>query len=155
MGHALFYHLTQSRVEDLLRTLLTRAISNGWQVEVRCPNEGRQRFFDDRLWEPAESFLPHHIAGSGQQDEEAPVLLTLSRVDPLRPYIVSVDGAAVDTSDIQKAERVAVVFDGHDPSAVEHARGQWRSLTGEGNVAEYWSEESGRWEKKAEHRPSP
>ena len=31
-----------------------------------------------------------------------------------------------------------------------HARGQWKALTGAGCAAEYWSEESGRWEKKAE-----
>ena len=43
-----------------------------------------------------------------------------------------------------------VLFDGRDPMAVEHARGQWRSLTRAGCAAQYWSQESGAWEKKAE-----
>jgi DNA polymerase-3 subunit chi len=51
---------------------------------------------------------------------------------------------------VQRLERVCVLFDGNDPSAVETARGQWRNLTGAGCSAQYWSEESGRWEKKAE-----
>ena len=34
--------------------------------------------------------------------------------------------------------------------ALDAARGQWRALTGAGCKAQYWSEESGRWEKKAE-----
>ena len=33
---------------------------------------------------------------------------------------------------------------------VEAARGQWKALTGAGLSAQYWSEESGRWQKKAE-----
>ena len=32
----------------------------------------------------------------------------------------------------------------------EHARVQWKTLTDAGCSAQYWSEESGRWEKKAE-----
>ncbi|MCW8843703.1 MAG: DNA polymerase III subunit chi, partial [Rhodobacteraceae bacterium] len=33
-------------------------------------------------------------------------------------------------------------------------RGQWKSLTDAGCAAQYWSEESGRWEKKAEKAAS-
>ena len=40
--------------------------------------------------------------------------------------------------------------DGNDPAALDIARGQWKALTDAGCAAQYWSEESGRWEKKAE-----
>jgi DNA polymerase IIIc chi subunit len=43
-----------------------------------------------------------------------------------------------------------ILFDGHDPGAVQAAREQWKTLTGAGLAAKYWSEESGRWEMKAE-----
>jgi DNA polymerase-3 subunit chi len=33
---------------------------------------------------------------------------------------------------------------------VQAARVQWKALTGAGCAAQYWSEESGNWEKKAE-----
>ena len=47
-------------------------------------------------------------------------------------------------------ERVSVIFDGNDPEAVNQARAQWKALTDAGCAAQYWSEESERWEKKAE-----
>ena len=36
------------------------------------------------------------------------------------------------------------------PVAVEAARDQWRAVTGAGCKAQYWSQESGTWEMKAE-----
>ena len=52
--------------------------------------------------------------------------------------------------EVNRLERVCILFDGHDGMALDAARGQWRALTGAGCKAQYWSEESGRWEKKAE-----
>ena len=52
--------------------------------------------------------------------------------------------------EVQALERVCVIFDGNDPAALDIARGQWKALTDAGCAAQYWSEESGRWEKKAE-----
>jgi DNA polymerase-3 subunit chi len=46
--------------------------------------------------------------------------------------------------------RVCILFDGNDDAALDTARGQWKALTRAGCSAQYWSEESGRWEKKAE-----
>jgi DNA polymerase-3 subunit chi len=63
---------------------------------------------------------------------------------------MSVDGAPVTPEEVQALERVCILFDGNDGRAVEGARVQWRALTGAGCAAQYWSEASGRWEKKAE-----
>jgi DNA polymerase-3 subunit chi len=64
--------------------------------------------------------------------------------------VMAVDGAAVDPDEVAALDRVCILFDGNDMEAVQHARGQWKALTGAGCSAQYWSEESGRWEKKAE-----
>jgi len=61
-----------------------------------------------------------------------------------------VDGAAVSPEEVQTMERVCVIFDGHDGAAVQVAREQWKTLTQAGCAAQYWSQESGRWEIKAE-----
>ena len=61
---------------------------------------------------------------------------------------MSVDGAPVAPEEVAALDRTFVLFDGHDASATAHARGQWKALTGAGSVAEYWSEDSGRWELK-------
>jgi DNA polymerase-3 subunit chi len=56
----------------------------------------------------------------------------------------------VSAEEVQRLDRVCVLFDGFDEAALQRARVQWRQLKGAGAAAQYWSEESGRWEKKAE-----
>ena len=63
---------------------------------------------------------------------------------------MAVDGAEVSAQEVQALERVCILFDGNDTAAVQAARDQWKALTGAGCAAQYWSEETGRWEKKAE-----
>ncbi|SFH22357.1 DNA polymerase III, chi subunit [Palleronia marisminoris] len=151
MGAAYFYHLTRRPLEEVLPQLLERSLKQGWRVLVRGRNARRIEALDLHLWSYAEdSFLPHGLAG-GAHDAAQPVLLT---ADPLpadgRPCVMSVEGADVTADEVVAAERVCVIFDGNDPSALDRARTQWRTLTGAGANAQYWSEESGQWEKKAE-----
>lgn len=152
MGKALFYHLTRHPVEVTLTTLVGRALEQGWQVLVRGRDGARMDWLDQKLWQTGgeEGFLPHGLAG-GPHDTDQPVLLTTSTDNANNSvYIVSIDGADLTQGEIAEAERGVILFDGHDEAAVAHARGQWKALTDAGCPAEYWSEESGRWEKKAE-----
>ncbi len=147
----MFYHLTQRPLEQTLPVLLERSLAAGWRVAVRGRDPGRMDWLDEKLWlGPEEQFLAHGRAG-GAHDALQPVLLTTEEALPNGAVcLMAVDGAAVGASEVAALERVCVLFDGHDPDAVQHARGQWKALTGAGAAAEYWSEESGRWEKKAE-----
>jgi DNA polymerase-3 subunit chi len=61
-----------------------------------------------------------------------------------------IDGADVAPEEVLALERVCILFDGNDDAALNVARAQWKALTGAGCSAQYWSEDSGRWEKKAE-----
>jgi DNA polymerase-3 subunit chi len=63
--------------------------------------------------------------------------------------LMAVDGAEVAPGEAAALEKCCILFDGADPAAVEGARAQWKALTGEGLAAAYWSEEGGRWQKKA------
>ncbi len=63
---------------------------------------------------------------------------------------MAIDGADVAADEVLALERVCILFDGNDDAAVEQARGQWRALTEAGCAAQYWSQEQGRWAKKAE-----
>jgi DNA polymerase-3 subunit chi len=147
---ALFYHVTQSPVEAVVETLLTRALSQGWRVELRGVSPERMEWYDQKLWlGPEDSFLPHGLAG-GPHDALQPVLLTLSPTPEGRQAVMTLDGAEVSAAEVAGAERVWILFDGRDEAAVAQARTQWKALTGAGARAQYWSEESGRWEKKAE-----
>jgi DNA polymerase-3 subunit chi len=64
---------------------------------------------------------------------------------------MSVEGAEISPEEVQSLDRVCILFDGGNGDAVTHARIQWKALTGAGCAAQYWSEEGGRWEKKAEN----
>lgn len=145
---ALFYHVTQSRLEAVAASLLARATGQGWRVLLRVPSPERAQWYDERLW-MEHDFLPHGVDG-GPHDALQPVLVTPKGTVTGFNAMMSVEGADVDASEIGACDRVWIVFDGRDPMAVEHARTQWRTLTGAGVSAQYWSEESGRWEKKAE-----
>lgn len=151
MGSALFYHLTRSPVEATLPMLLSRSLEAGWHVVVRGVDRGRMDWLDQKLWaEPEEGFLPHGLAG-GPHDAAQPVLLTTgSEIPNGAQCLVSIDGAAVAAEECAGLERLCVIFDGNDPAAVDTARCQWKALTGAGIAAQYWSEEGGRWQKKAE-----
>lgn len=150
MGAALFYHLTGRPLEATAPVLLAKALEQGWRVAVRGRDRARLEWLDEALWMGREdSFLPHGIEG-GPQDALQPILLCegVPANDP--KGLMCFDGAEVSAEEIERFERVWILFDGRDSVAVERARGQWRALTGAGCKAQYWSEDQGRWEKKAE-----
>lgn len=151
MGVVFFYHLTRHPLEVTLPMLLEKAGAAGWRVEVRGTSRQRMEWLDEKLWlEPEDGFLPHGLAG-GAHDADQPVLLTTGGGAANDPAcLMTIDGAALDASEVQRLERVCILFDGHDAQAVQAARVQWKTLTGAGCSAQYWSEESGRWTKKAE-----
>jgi DNA polymerase-3 subunit chi len=118
---------------------------------VRGPDPEQLQWLDQKLWlGPEEGFLPHGLAG-GPHETDQPVLLGTGMDMPNgASCLMAIGGAKVTPAEVTALDRACILFDGHDPSAVQHARGQWKALTGAGAPAEYWSEEAGRWEKKAE-----
>lgn len=147
----MFYHLTRRPMEDTLMMLLGKASGAGWRVVVRGTNADRMAWLDEKLWQGADdSFLPHGLAG-GPHDARQPILLSTARDIPnAASCLMSVDGADVAPDEVANLNRVCVLFDGNDPQALDVARGQWSALKNAGAMAEYWSEESGSWQKKAE-----
>jgi DNA polymerase III subunit chi len=151
MGAVYFYHLTHSRVETTLAMLIERSLQAGWRVAVRAPDAARLKHLDEALWLGEDDrFLPHGMAG-GPHDALQPVLLTTGAETPnAATCVISLDGAAISSDEVARLERGCILFDGNDPAALAAARVQWKSLTDAGVSAQYWSEESGRWQKKAE-----
>ncbi|MFD0858207.1 DNA polymerase III subunit chi [Roseovarius aquimarinus] len=152
MGEAYFYHLTRAPLEVTLPMLLEKARGAGWRVAVRGVDPARMDALDEALWTAGgqEAFLPHGRAGEPHEADQ-PILLTTGPDMPNGARcLMSVGGAEVAPEEVQSLERVCVLFDGTDEAAVDHARAQWKALTDAGCAAQYWSEASGRWEKKAE-----
>ncbi len=151
MGAVYFYHLTRQSLQDTLPVLLEKARGAGWRILVRGQTRERMAWLDERLWLGSDSgFLPHGLCG-GAHDAMQPILLSeVAPIDANIDCVMAVDGARLDAKDVETVSRACVLFDGTDPEAVDQARNQWRDLTTAGCMAQYWSEESGRWEKKAE-----
>jgi DNA polymerase-3 subunit chi len=151
MGTVMFFHLMQSAPADTLGVNAPRALGQGWRVMVRGTDLAGLEHLDAALWLKGgdESFLPHGLEG-GPHDRDQPVLLGLGVPANGAKVLALVDGAAATDAEIAAMERVWVLFDGNDPDRLQAARGQWKAVTGAGHAAQYWSEESGRWEKKAE-----
>ena len=150
MGAILFYHLTRSSVEETLALLIGKSRSAGWRVAVRGTDHARLEQLDQKLWlGPEDAFLAHGLAG-GAHDADQPVLLTTGDAANGANVVMSVDGADISPAEADSFERLCILFDGMDPEAVQHARGQWKKIKESGAKAEYWSQENGPWEKKAE-----
>ncbi|MCX7646601.1 MAG: DNA polymerase III subunit chi [Rhodobacteraceae bacterium] len=150
MGAVLFYHLTRRPLEAVLPPLLEKALAQGWRVCLRGTDAERLDWLDRKLWlGPEEQFLPHGLAG-GPHDALQPVLLTTACGPAANgaACLMAIDGAEVSPGEARAMARTCILFDGADPEALGRARAQWRALTAAGIGAEYWSEESGRWERR-------
>lgn len=149
MTEILFYHLTESKLEDALPPLLDKSVERGWRVAVQMKEAARRDVLDAHLWTYREdSFLPH---GTDEADfaEDQPVLLTVSADNPNAATVrFIVDGAEPPAA--ADYERIVFMFDGYDQEQLEGARAQWKKLKGEGHNLTYWQQtQEGRWEKKA------
>ena len=72
----LFYHLTETRVEDALPALLERSLERNWRVAVQSVDDARCGLLDEHLWTfRPDSFLPHG-RDSDPFPEMQPILLT-------------------------------------------------------------------------------
>lgn len=150
MGMVMFYHLTRSGPEQTLRLLLDRALGQGWRIMIRSTDPAHLNRLDERLWlHPEDGFQPHGQQGGGS-DSDQPVLLGQGPVTNGAQGIILLDGAEATADEVRGLERVWVIFDGGDPDRLAAARRYWKQVTDAGLTAQYWSEESGRWEKKAE-----
>lgn len=150
MAEVLFYHLTQSRLEEALPDLLERSLARGWRVVVQTATPERRDALDQHLWTyKDDSFLPH---GSDSEGNGAlqPILLTVEPEqranDPQVRFLV--EGAV--PHDLAGLQRGVYLFDGQDPEQVAQARERWKVEKAAGHKVTYWQQsEDRRWIKKA------
>lgn len=149
MAEALFYHLTESRLEDALPALLEKSLERGWRVSVHVASTERRDALDSHLWTfRDEAFLPHGTDG-GPEAARQPVLLT-TEARPANDATVRfvADGAELPLR--EACDRLVLMFDGHDDQQVATARAQWKALKEEGLTLTYWQQTpERRWERKA------
>jgi DNA polymerase III, chi subunit len=150
MAETLFYHLTESRLEEALPPLLEKSLERGWKVSVHLGSEERRDALDAHLWTfRDDSFLPHGIDRDAETARRQPVLLTLSPEAANGASVrFAVDGAALPS--LEGCDRLVLMFDGHDQDQLDAARAQWKELKSAGHALTYWQQTPvRRWERKA------
>src|SRR6478752_1721391 len=115
MAEILFFHLQSRPLEQVLPTILDRALSRGQKVVVEVGGQERLSVLDDHLWTYAdESFLPHVTALEADAASN-PIVLTTQAHNPNAAQVrVCADGVRIPDA-MQDYERVVLIFDGDDP----------------------------------------
>src|SRR6478736_6100879 len=127
MTEVLFYHLTESKLEDALPPLLDKSVERGWRVCVQLKDPARRDLLDQHLWTFREdSFLPHGTDEADLADQQ-PVLLTVTTENSNAATVrFVVDGA--EPPSVDAYQRIVFMFDGYDQEQLEGARAQWKKL---------------------------
>ena len=149
MAEALFYHLTESTLEQALPALLEKSVQRGWSVVVQTGTEERRDALDVHLWTFRDDSFLAHGTDRDPHPSEQPILLTTEQANANKARIrFMVDGAA--PPDLSDYERAVFMFDGHDTVQLESARGHWKDMKAAGHSVTYWQQTGDRrWERKA------
>jgi DNA polymerase-3 subunit chi len=144
-----FYHLTETTLEEALPPLVEKSLERGWRVAIQTGSEERRDALDARLWTYSDdSFIPHGTDRDAHAAEQ-PVLLTTATENINNAVIrFLVDGA--EPGELTGYERAGFLFDGHDMTQVEAAREHWKVMRAAGHSVTYWQQgPDRRWVKKA------
>src|SRR5262245_14000403 len=121
MTEVLFYHLTESTLEDALPGLLERSLKRGWRAVVQTGTEERRDSLDAHLWTFRDDSFLAHASDREAWAEDQPVLLTAgTRNLNAAEICFIVEGA--EPPDISRYTRAVFMFDGHDATQLESAR---------------------------------
>ena len=154
MSEVLFFHLESKSLEDTLPVLLERTRERDQKKAViRVGTAERMETLDAHLWTYSEqTFLAHGTAADGSPARQ-PIYLTTENENPNKAQVLFlVDGAVPDdwaALSLRDYQRIVLMFDGRDQSALTAARAQWRNCKEAGHDATYWKQSpGGKWEKQ-------
>ena len=124
MTEVLFYHLERQPLERILPDLLEKCLQRQWRTVVQAGSDERLAALDAHLWTYRDDgFLPHGTAKDGHSAAQ-PVFLTSGEENPNGATVrFLTDGA--EAADLEGYQRIVVLFDGHDPEAIDKARKFW------------------------------
>jgi DNA polymerase III subunit chi len=149
MTEVLFYHLNGQTPEQVLPALLQKSLERGWRVVVQASSEERVESLDAHLWTwRDDAFLPH---GTWRDAEAArqPIVLTTHDDNPNGAVVRFLVEGAPMPENASAYQRVVLLFDGHDPDAVEAARERWGNAKSAGLEVTYWqADERGGWRRQ-------
>lgn len=149
MAELWFYHLERQRVEEALPELLGKLLDRGGRALVISPEEYRLASLDQDLWTfRPDSFLPHGLASEPHASDQPVLLATAPENLNRASMLFCLDGA--DPGALGAWERVVVLFEASDQTALARARALWAAARKTDTLVSYWRQNDvGRWEKQA------
>jgi DNA polymerase III subunit chi len=148
MTEVLFYHLADSRLEDVLPGLVEKTIERGWRAVVQTGTEATRDALDELFWTWSETSFIGHATDEAEGEAEQPVLLTTSLHNPNNSTVRFIVDRAVPP-DLSAYQRAVLIFDGHDEGQIEDARASWKQMKAAGHAVTYWQQNDQRkWERK-------
>lgn len=149
MAEILFYHLTESTLEEALPGLLEKSLERGWKAVVQTATEERRDALDQHLWTYRDDSFLAHATDRESYPADQPVLLTTGQANGNAAEIrFIVEGAA--PPDLHPYQRAVFLFDGHDETQLASARDEWKRLKAADHQVTYWQQTpERRWERKA------
>ncbi|WP_019223875.1 DNA polymerase III subunit chi [Bartonella rattaustraliani] len=144
----LFYHLTQSTLEDILPSLVERALDRFGKVTIQCVSEEKRDMIDMRLWVYADDAFIGHGTEADQYPNFQPVFLTTGQENPNASKVrFLIEGAVCSNIDVY--QRLVVIFDGRNGEQLDFIRAQWKKYKMENYHLTYWQQTEDRgWEKQ-------
>lgn len=149
MSEVAFYHLTKSPLGQALPKLLEKTLSAGERALVLTSSEDQTESLTDALWGPADHWLPHGSAKDGNGTDQPIYIAHDHSENPNEAgFLFLTYNYKLD--DLSAYKRCFILFDGHNPSAVQQARSQWKTLKDAEHNLTYWQQtDAGGWTKKA------
>jgi len=146
----LFYHLTQSRLEETLPGLVERSLARDWRVVLQCATRECLEMLDTRLWSFSDAAFVAHGSEMDEFAADQPVFLTLDAGANPNGAQIRFCLEAARAADFHPYQRLVVMFDGNDEGQLENARAQWKEFKAQGGDVTYWQQNANRgWEKRA------
>ena len=141
-----FYQLGDATVESVVAAIGGKLVAEDQRLLVVASDEALLARLDRMLWDQgATSFVPHGLAGSGD-DAAQPILLSQGSDAPnLARNLLIADGEWRGAA--TSYDRAFYLF---DETSLEAARLAWKLLAGRDGVERhYWAKQDGRWVEKA------
>jgi len=143
-----FYHLQSQRLEQVLPSLLTKALNGGHHIVVKLADLKQLKALNEYLWcYRDDSFLPHGTADDGPAQGQ-PIYLTLEDENPNgASVLILIEGC--ESTIMDDFDLCCVMLNGRDDLQVKEARRRWKLYGDAGYNTTYWQQSNtGGWQQK-------
>jgi DNA polymerase III subunit chi len=143
-----FYHMERQDLEQVLPSILLKALENGHRVLVKTRDEKEAERLNEHLWvfQP-DIFLPHGTRKDGRPEQQ-PVWLTPEDENPGNADVLILT-QGTESASVESYKLCCELLDGRDENEIARGRERWKKYKDSGHALTYWQQGTKSWEKKS------